>query len=335
MLSPLKPLSPVVPVFVLIAIGFVFARYKKISLDPITEIVIYLGAPCLVFTSLATKPLFAADIAVILAGAVGIIAGVGLLIWLYALLTDFSSTGLTLPVLFMNAGNMGIPLSLFAFGEPGLQRGTLFYVMITLMHNSLGLYLLGGKGGAREIFRLPLIYAAVLGLLFNLAKIPIPEPIFQPLSILGMSVIPLMLVSLGYRLYTMPSLTWGHSFAGALIRVIGGFASAYPDGRIAGHPWNQPSDHPALRFSAFGGDQLHAHREIQPRPGAGGLDHSILHRFVGDRRAARLVACPLAVKSFLTIVSARYSFRFALRLQGSPVQIRRGPATVMATKAAS
>jgi predicted permease len=171
--------------------------------------------------------LFAADIAVILAGAVGIIAGVGLLIWLYALLTDFSSPGLTLPVLFMNAGNMGIPLSLFAFGEPGLQRGTLFYVMITLMHNSLGLYLLGGKGGAREIFRLPLIYAAVLGLLFNLAKIPIPEPIFQPLSVLGMSVIPLMLVSLGYRLYTMPSLTWGHSFAGALIRVIGGFASAY------------------------------------------------------------------------------------------------------------
>jgi predicted permease len=227
MLSALKPLSPVVPVFVLIAIGFVFARYKKISLDPITEIVVYLGAPCLVFTSLATKPLFAADIAVILAGAVGIIAGVGLLIWFYALLTDFSSPGLTLPVLFMNAGNMGIPLSLFAFGEPGLQRGTLFYVMITLMHNSLGLYLLGGKGGAREIFRLPLIYAAVLGLLFNLAKIPIPEPIFQPLSVLGMSVIPLMLVSLGYRLYTMPSLTWGHSLAGALIRVIGGFASAY------------------------------------------------------------------------------------------------------------
>jgi malate permease and related proteins len=227
MLSALKPLSPVVPVFVLIAIGFVFARYKKISLDPITEIVVYLGAPCLVFTSLATKPLFAADIAVILAGAVGIIAGVGLLIWLYAWLSGFSSPGFTLPVLFLNAGNMGIPLSLFAFGEPGLQRATLFYVIITLIHNSLGLYLLGGRGGAGEIFRLPLIYAAVLGLLFNLAKIPIPEPIFQPLSVLGMSVIPLMLVSLGYRLYTMPSLTWGHSLAGALIRVIGGFASAY------------------------------------------------------------------------------------------------------------
>jgi predicted permease len=227
MSSALTPLAPVVPVFILIAIGFFFARYKKISLDPITEIVVYLGAPCLVFTSLATKPLFATDIAVILAGAIGIIAGVGLLIWLYARLTGFSSPGFTLPVLFLNAGNMGIPLALFAFGEPGLQRATLFYVIITLIHNSLGLYLLGGRGGAGEIFRLPLIYAAVLGLAFNLAKITIPEPIFQPLSLLGLSVIPLMLVSLGYRLYSMQSLTWGHSFAGAFIRVVGGFASAY------------------------------------------------------------------------------------------------------------
>jgi predicted permease len=146
MSSALRPLAPVVPVFILIAIGFFFARYKKISLEPITEIVVYLGAPCLVFTSLASKHLFAADIAVILAGNVGILAGVGLLVFIYALLTRFSSPGLTLPVLFMNAGNIGIPLSLFAFGEPGLQRGTLFYVISTLLHYSLGLYILSGRG---------------------------------------------------------------------------------------------------------------------------------------------------------------------------------------------
>lgn len=227
MLLTLKPLAPVVPVFVLMAVGFVFARYRRISLDPITEIVVYLGAPALVFTSLATKPLFATDIAVILAGALGIMSGVGLLIFAYRLLTGFSSPGLTLPVLFMNAGNMGIPLALFALGEPGLQRGTLFYVVTTLLHYSLGLYLLGGSGGAGEIFRLPLIYAALAGLAFNLGHIQIPEPVLQPLSVLGMSVIPLMLVSLGYRLHSIQSLTWGHSIAGALIRVAGGFAAAY------------------------------------------------------------------------------------------------------------
>ena len=233
-LAGLQPLAPVVPVFILIAIGFFFARYKRISLEPITEIVVYLGAPCLVFTSLATKPLFSVDIGAILSGALGIFIGVGLLVRLYGRFGRFQSPAFTLPALFMNAGNMGIPLALFAFGEPGLQRATLFYVTVTLLHHSLGLYLLCGKGGWVEVFRLPLIYAAVAGLLFNLAQIKIPEPIFQPLSLLGYSVIPLMLVSLGYRLHDIESVTWGHSVAGAIIRVVGGFAAAYATVAVLG-----------------------------------------------------------------------------------------------------
>ena len=227
MFAVLAALSPVVPVFVLTAVGYIFARYRKINLEPITEYVVYLGAPALVFTSLATKPLYAADIAVVTAAALAILAFVGLLIFLYSLATGFSSPGFTLPVLFMNAGNMGIPLTLFAFGEAGLQRGTLFYVVITLVHNTLGIYLLGGGSGAGEIFRLPLIYAAVAGLVCNLFQLKMPEPVFQSLSALGLSVIPLMLVSLGYRLYSIGSLTLGHSLAGAAIRVGGGFAAAY------------------------------------------------------------------------------------------------------------
>lgn len=110
-----KPLAPVISVFLLVAVGFVFARWKKISLGSVTEIIVYLGTPCLVFTSLASRPLFAADIAVLFAGVIVLFAGVGLLIWLYFLIFRFRSRGFALPVLFMNAGNMGIPLALFAF----------------------------------------------------------------------------------------------------------------------------------------------------------------------------------------------------------------------------
>ena len=79
---------------------------------------------------------------------------------------------------------------------------------------------MGGKHGTN-------LYAAGAGLLFNLAQIKIPEPIFQPLSLLGYSTIPLMSLSLGYRLHGIESVTWGHSVAGALIRVVVGFAAAY------------------------------------------------------------------------------------------------------------
>lgn len=222
-----KPLAPVIPVFLLIALGFVFAHWKKISLASITEIIVYLAAPCLVFTSLAKRPLFATDIAVILSGAVGMLAGVGLLIRLYFALFRFRSRGFALPVLFMNAGNMGLPLALFAFGEPGLQRATLMFVIMTFFQYSLGIYILSGSGNWKEIFRLPLIYATLLGLSFNVAQIDIPEAIFQPLWLLGYSTIPLMLVSLGYRLHDVHSLTWGHSLGGACLRIVGGFLAAF------------------------------------------------------------------------------------------------------------
>jgi hypothetical protein len=222
----LKPLSPVVSVFFLVAVGFVFARWKKINLAPLTELIVYLGTPSLVLTSLAGKTLVATDIAVLFAGTVAMFAAVGLLIRLYFFSFRFRSRGFAMPSLFMNAGNMGLPLALFAFGHPGMQRATLLFVIITSFQYSLGIYILSGRGNWKEIFRLPLLYATIAGLSFNLGQIRIPEFLFQPLSLLGQSTLPLMLVGLGYRLHDFRSLRWGHALGGALLRIFGGFAAA-------------------------------------------------------------------------------------------------------------
>jgi predicted permease len=222
----LKPLSPVLQVFLLIAAGFVFAHWKKIHLSSVTELIVYLGTPSLVFSSLASKPLYAGDIIVLLSGILLIFAGVGLLIRLYFLVFHFTSRGFALPTLFMNAGNMGIPLALFAFGQAGMQRATLLLVMITFLQYSLGIYILNGRGNWTEIFRLPLIYATLAGLVFNLLQIKLPELLLQPISMLGQATIPFMLISLGYRLHQVESLQWGHALGGALVRIVGGFAAA-------------------------------------------------------------------------------------------------------------
>jgi malate permease and related proteins len=221
-----KPFSPVIPVFFLIALGFTFARFKKISLASVTEIIVYLGTPALVFTSLASKPVYAGELATLFSGLLVIFAGVGVLIWLYFLVFRFHSRGFALPALFMNAGNMGLPLALFAFGQTGLQRATLIFVIATCLQYSLGLYILNGRGNWKETFRLPLIYAAMAGLALNLLRFKIPELLGLPLSMLGQATIPLMLVSLGYRLHEVESLQWGHALGGALVRVVGGFTAA-------------------------------------------------------------------------------------------------------------
>jgi len=220
------PLSPVVPVFFLIAVGFIFAHWKKISLTSVTEIIVYLGTPSLVFSSLASKPLYAGDLAILAIGIIAIYAGVGVLIRFYFFIFRFNSRGFALPVLFMNAGNMGIPLALFAFGQAGLQRATLLFVMCTFLQYSLGIYILQGRGNWIEIFRLPLIYATLAGLSCNLMQIKIPELLLQPIVMLGQATIPIMLISLGYRLHEVESLQWGHAVGGALLRIFGGFAVA-------------------------------------------------------------------------------------------------------------
>ena len=221
-----QPLSPVIPVFLLIAAGFLFAHWKKINLTSVTEIIVYLGTPSLVFSSLASKPLYAEDLAILAGGLIAIYAGVGALIKLYFVIFRIHSRGFALPTLFMNAGNMGIPLALFAFGQAGLQRATLLFVICTFLQYSLGIYILQGRGNWREIFRLPLIYATLGGLAFNLLEIRMPALLLQPIVMLGQATIPIMLISLGYRLHAVESLQWGHALGGALLRIFGGFAVA-------------------------------------------------------------------------------------------------------------
>ena len=223
-----RPLTSVIPVFLLIAIGFLFANWKRIALAPVAEIIVYLTTPCLVFTSLVTRRIVVIDVLAMLTGIVGIFAGVGILIRLYFFVFRFRSLGFALPALFMNAGNIGIPLALFALGEPGLQRATLLFVIVSFIHNTLGIYLLQSSAtGWKEVFRLPLIYATLLGLFYSITEMRLPDPVFEPLRMLGHASIPLMLITLGYRLREMGTLQWGHSFGGACIRIFGGLLAGY------------------------------------------------------------------------------------------------------------
>lgn len=91
------PLSPLFPVFLLVVIGFIFARWKNIVLAPLTEIIVYLGTPSLVFASLAGKPLFASEFAALCSGLALIFLGVGLIPEICFIAFGFCSRGFALP----------------------------------------------------------------------------------------------------------------------------------------------------------------------------------------------------------------------------------------------
>ena len=92
---------------------------------------------------------------------------------------------------------------------------------------TLGIYIAAGKGGGVEIVKMPLLYAAVIGIGINLSGIKMPSYIVSTFDLLGSATIPLMLVSLGYRLYSIRLNTVRLSLWGSLIRIVGGGIVAY------------------------------------------------------------------------------------------------------------
>ncbi|MBW7957734.1 MAG: AEC family transporter [Deltaproteobacteria bacterium] len=223
-----KVLSIVFPVFSIIGLGYLFASFRKISLEPIIDVLLYLTIPALVVSSLSHKKLVIADLAVVSLSALVVVLGTGVLAFLYLkAIKREDLRGFYLPAMFMNSGNMSFPLALLAFGPEGLSVAILYYIAISILVYSLGIYIAKGKGGLSEMFRLPLIYSAVLAIALNVAEVRMPEPLLTTFDMLGAATIPIMQVALGYRLYSARLAYPGISLAGTAIRIGGGVAVAW------------------------------------------------------------------------------------------------------------
>lgn len=118
--------------------------------------------------------------------------------------TQKRRNGVVAASLFANTGNMGLSLSLFAYGIPGLERSVIIFVLSMLLMFSIGPALLSGNGGRfrqrlLEAWKLPPIWAAVVGLLLNTTNTDLPVVPDRVLELLGGAVVPTMLLLLGIQ----------------------------------------------------------------------------------------------------------------------------------------
>jgi len=222
-----KTMEVAFPVFAIIATGYVFARLKKIDLAPIVDLLLYITIPALVISSLSRKVLHTELVLTVVFSACGVVIATGLAAWLYLLITGKKGLrGFYLPTMFMNTGNMGLPLALLAFGTDGLTVAVLYYVTMSILVYTAGIYIASGRGGFREVLSLPLIYATVAAIALSAGHIAIPGPILTTIDMLGVATIPLMQLSLGYRLYSTKISRPSATLASAVIRIGGGFLTA-------------------------------------------------------------------------------------------------------------
>lgn len=216
-------LQTIFPVFTLMAAGYFFAKVKKIDLSAITDLVLYVATPALVFSYISRRHFVLTDFFLLGGAAVFVILGVGGLTFLVARLRRIEDRGLYLPSMFMNSAYLPFPLVLLAFGDVGLSRAILYFLIVSILQFSLGVYLVTFQKSLKPILRFPILHAFAAALLVNFFKIPIPPLVMVPFTMMGNLAITLMVFALGYKISDLQAHSLRLPLLASGLRILGGF----------------------------------------------------------------------------------------------------------------
>ena len=219
--------AAVLPVLITVLIGFALARAKQpFDGKTITLLVGTIGTPALVFSQLAKMPAPERMLPLAAATAVALI--------LFTLLGAalLKSSGLKLrtylPSLSIpNAGNLGLPLALYATGQAGLNDAIVIFAVITVFSFTVGNAIAAGRAKWREVLSNPIVPATLLGAAWSYWRLPIPVWMDNTLALLAGFAIPLMLLMLGTSLARIKVRMFGRAAYVAALRLSLGIAVGF------------------------------------------------------------------------------------------------------------
>jgi len=199
------------PIFLIAGIGYLVGRWLRISPKPISQIIFYIFSPALIFDLISNSQLSITTIFQV--GA--IVTSIALILSLLAYLIGkaFHLERKLLAAVIMlailpNAGNYGLSVNLFAFGDEALAYASLYFSFSVILTYTLGVIIasLGTvdvKTSFRSLLKVPAIYAVSLAFIFMAYQLQLPLPVERAISLLSDATIPAMLVLLGLQLQSI------------------------------------------------------------------------------------------------------------------------------------
>jgi predicted permease len=216
----------ILPVFSIILLGYLYARREKPDMTWVNRLNVNVLAPALIFSALASKDFDLVTHAMLILGAIGVVAGSGLLAWPFAKLLHEDPRTFVPSMMFNNCGNMGLPIAALAFGPVGLSAMVALFTVSNLLHFTLGVHIVNRHAAFWPVFRNPMVVATFAGFAFALLRPDAPEWLMLAIKITGDAMIPLMLISLGVRMATVSWGGWNLGVIGALVCPLTGIAMA-------------------------------------------------------------------------------------------------------------
>lgn len=226
----------VLPVLLIFAAGYLGQKLFKLHIKSLTTTALYLMTPPLIFRTFYNVKLDAGYLnilvySIVLSGA--LIAVVKLI----SRLRKYNSaqTGALISVsAFMNNGNFGAPLMLFAYGQAAFDYSVAIMVLHAIVMSIIGLYYVARgsfdvKKSLVSVAKMPIIHAVYVGFLWRYLNLPLPENIYNAISMVADASIILTMLALGMQLAEIKpvKIQWDLSAIGLILRLLLSPAIAY------------------------------------------------------------------------------------------------------------
>jgi len=201
-------LQNILPIFIVASIGFVLRRELGLDKQTLSKLTFYAFSPALAFSSLVNSQIPNGELVQLAAYALVVTMLMGVVAFLASRalrLSRIDTMALLLVVMFVNGGNYGLTLNQLRYGEDGLARAIVFFVVSTILVYTVGVFIASlGKANWRaslvRLVRLPAFYAVTLAIVVYSFDIHIPGPLMRGIEIAGTGAIPVMLVVLGMQI---------------------------------------------------------------------------------------------------------------------------------------
>lgn len=207
----LATINVMLPVFLAIGLAVFFGKFIKVEARTLSHAVIYLFGPCLILNSLLSKEMDPSALLGIFAMSLVstlLLVAVGWLIAKALKVERPLAATIMLAMSLGNTGSIGLPLADFAFGTQGLQYAAVFYVTTSIFANILGVLLPSAgqvslKETVNRILKVPMIYAAVIGVGLNLLGVQLPTFLERTTNLMGYAAVATGIAFMGVRLANM------------------------------------------------------------------------------------------------------------------------------------
>lgn len=211
----------VLPVLLCAGIGYLLAVIKApFDNKVIGGIVSKVGYPTLIISHMSINKVNVSTFLDIMAASALAVAAFGVFGFVALKALRLPVRAFLTPLMHNNVGNIGLPVTMLAFGDTGMAYAMGFVVVVLISVFTIGTWIPAGKFSLKKLLASPTIYAVLISLILLATKTSLPQPIEKSFDILGGITIPLMLLTLGHTLATLRIGTLGRAVILTILHLI-------------------------------------------------------------------------------------------------------------------